>query len=218
MAHYPDHETYRALYLRYINGRDVGELLSLLQPLEDTRVLDLCGGGGGLTLEAINLGAGTVILADEEPKMVPHGFLEHPKVHVYFGPVRMTLADLMEKGIQFDRIACRQAVNYWLNESTAEMVAEVMTPGGIFAFNTFNVKPSEIPRVLQYELENHTFVEVSWLVEDTVHHLQVRDGLEAHSTSFRWLSPERFRELLDPYFAVTEHRHGKTSLYRCIKK
>ena len=98
------------------------------------------------------------------------------------------------------------------------MVADVMAPGGVFAFNTFNRKPSEKPRVLQYELEGHSFVEVSWLVGDIVHHLQAREGMVPHQTSFRWFSPESLREMLKPYFVVIEIRHEKTSLYRCEKR
>lgn len=217
MEQYPDYETYRALYVRYYNGRDVAELLRLLYPLDGTSVLDLCGGDGRLTLKALAAGARTVALVDVESKMVPSVLWQHEQVRVIIREVCFALSASIMSGELFDRIVCQQAVNYWLDEDTAGNVANVLEPGGIFAFNTFNQKPPEKPRALQYELEGRAFVEVSWLVGDKVHHLQVRDGMRPHHTVFRWLSPERLRELLNPYFNVSEERRGKTSLYRCEK-
>jgi len=218
MDPYPDYRTYQALYLRYYSGRDVAELLRLLEPLRDTCVLDLCGGDGRLALEALTLGVRETVLVDAEQTMIPPALLQHPKVRVYVKSVHDTLSAMKSRGELFDRIACRQAVNYWLNEQTAELAANVLRHRGIFAFNTFNRKPSEKPRVLQYEIGGHAFVEVSWLIESTVHHLQVRDGMVPHYTSFEWLSPERLHKILGPHFGVVEEKHEKSSLYRCEKK
>lgn len=214
MESYPDYETYQALYARYYD-RGVAELLKLLEPLDGTNVLDLCGGDGRLTLKALESGAKEVILVDAEPKMVPSLVWNHKQVRVVINKVHLALSNLIRDNERFDRIVCQQAVTYWLNEGTAERIAQVLKPGGFFVFNTFNQKPPEKPRVLEYELDGHSFVEVSWLVGDKVHHLQVRDGLEPHYTAFLWLSPERLRALLEPYFVVKEERHEKTSLYRC---
>ncbi len=215
---YPDYETYRALYARYYRGRDIGELLRLLDPLEGTRILDLCSGDGRLALIALADGAHEADIVDASPVMIPKDLLMHVRINVHVQEVSGALIALRREGISFDRIGCRQAVNYWLDEVTAEQVAMSLKPGGIFAFNTFNQKPSTIPRALEYEYSGHQFAEVSWLVGDTVLHVQVRDGMESHTTSFAWISPERFRNLLGPYFAITEERDGKTSLYRCEKK
>lgn len=217
MGQYPDYETYRALYARYYI-REVTDLLHLLEPLNGMSTMDLCGGDGRLTLKMITSGAQSVLFVDAEPKMVPPALWQHKRVRVVIKEVCSVLFDAIMRNESFDRIACQQAVNYWLNESTAQSVALALKPGGVFAFNTFNQKPPEKPRVMQYELDGHAFVEVSWLVGDTVHHLQVRDGMKPHYTSFQWLSPKRLRKLLKPHFIVNEEKRKRTSLYRCKKK
>lgn len=217
MMKYPDHETYRALYARY-HERGVADLLRLLEPLQDTSVIDLCGGDGRLTNKMLLSGVRSVLFVDAEPAMVPLTLRQHEQVQVMIKDVRSALAYAITHDDSFDRIVCQQAVNYWLDGYTARLLACALKPGGLFVFNTFNQRPSAKPRVLQYELEGHSFTEVSWLVGATVHHLQVRDGMQPHHTAFLWLSPERLRSLLNPYFVVNEERNGKTSLYRCEKK
>jgi len=215
---YPDHATYRALYLRYLQSRDAQELLELLKPLTLTRFLDLCCGEGQLTRGAIEENIRHACMVDAEPEMLPLEEKRSPFARMFPFTVERALRHFREERIHFERAACRQAVNYWLTPHTAEMLHAVMTPGGIFAFNTFNEKPPEKPRVLEYELEGQHFTEVSWLAEGMVHHVQVREGLPPHTTHFWWIPPEQFRKLLEPYFSVEEIRKGKTSLYKCIKK
>lgn len=217
MGRYPDYETYRALYARY-HGRGVEDLIRLIEPLEGTRVIDLCGGDGRLTNRLIDTGVRSVLFVDGEPRMVPPAIWQHKEVQVVIEQVQKALTDLMKRGETYDRIVCQQAVNYWLDEETARLLASALNPGGVFAFNTFNQRPSEIPRVLQYELNEHSFVEISWLKEREVHHLQVRDGLEPHYTSFQWLSSKRIKDILNPFFKVTEERKERSSLYRCEKR
>jgi SAM-dependent methyltransferase len=215
---YPDFETYRALYARYYHGRDVGEILQMLDPLQNARVLDLCGGDGRLSLAAIAAGAREVVLVDTSDAMIPPETKDHPQVSIFTYPVDHYLVHAAMHDEVFDGVMCRQGVNYWLDDALTRNVSLVLKPGGVFAFNTFNQRPPENPRVLQYELDGHSFAEVSSLIGDKVHHLQVRDGMKPHYTTFLWLSPERLRELLEPYFVVNEERRGKTSLYRCEKK
>lgn len=217
MGSYPDHERYRALYARY-HERGVAELLRLLIPLNGADVADLCGGDGRLTSEILASGARHVVFVDAESRMVPETIRKHERVIVMIEEVHVALTKIIENEHLLDRIVCQQAVNYWLNEETAIAVANALKPGGIFAFNTFNQKPSEKPRVLEYELGGGAFVEISWLVGEIVHHVQIRDGLSPHETAFLWLSPEKIRGLLEPYFVIDEDRHKKTSLYRCEKK
>lgn len=217
MAKYPDYETYRALYARYHN-RVVADILQLLEPLEGARVVDLCGGDGRLTSEALVHGAQSVLLVDSEATMIPSLLRGDERITVLIEEVHCLLAGAYQVRATYDRVVCQQAVNYWLDEETAWLIAEILTPGGRFVFNTFNRQPTEKPRVLQYELDGHAFVEVSWLAGVDVHHLQIRDGMLPHHTVFRWLSPERLREMLEPHFIVYEDRREKTSLYRCEKR
>jgi len=216
MEKYPNHETYRALYARY-HDRGVEDLLHLLLPLEDMSVADLCGGDGRLTFKMLASGAHSVFFVDREPEMVPLAIREHEQVRVEIKNVRSALEGAILRGDSFDRIVCQQAINYWLDEGSANAVATALKPGGVFAFNTFNQEPPQKPRVLEYDLGGHSFVEVSWLVGDKVHHLQVRDGMEPHHTVFLWLPSDRIREILAPFFFIEEKRHEKTSLYRCKK-
>ena len=217
MEKYPDYETYRALYARY-HQRGVEDLLGRLKPLENMSVMDLCAGDGRLTLKMLESGARSVLIVDAEAEMVPSILYQHRQVRVTINEIHHALIEVITSGEFFDRIVCQQAVNYWLDQDTARSVAATLNHGGIFVFNTFTNKPSETPRVLQYEFEEHMFVEVSWLADGFVHHVQIRDGMEPHQTSFRWLSTERFRELLFPYFEINEERREKTSLYWCQKK
>lgn len=214
---YPDGETYSKLYARYY-GRDVGELLNLLEPMRDCRFLDLCGGQGLMSIGAINAGCKNATLVDAAFKMVLPELFDHPLIKVLCGEVKEAFKLMLMQNYRYERVSCRQAINYWLNQDTAKSVADILTPGGIFVFNTFNQKPPEKPRVMEYELGGCNFVEVSWLVGNMVHHVQIRDGLEPHQTSFKWLPPGVIHGWLEPYFEVTEERKGRSSIYRCIKK
>lgn len=218
MNHYPDYHTYETLYSRFVNGRDESQLLELLAPLQGARVLDLCCGKGTLTLKALEAGANSVVAVDAEPKMMTPALIEHPNVKIFETDVGDALQFLRTYDESFDRVVCRQAINYWLDEETVELTAAILIPEGIFAFNTFNEKPTEKPHAREYELENRTFVEVNWMIDEMVHHLQVCEGMTHHHTVFRWLSPEHIHTILEPFFIVTEHRHGKTSLYQCRKR
>ena len=219
MEKYPDYQTYRALYARYFDGgRSVVELLQLLQPLRGVRLLDLCAGEGWVTIAALDEYVREVVLVDQESAMIPADMLDHPQVRVQIMPVRDALLQMHVRSESVDRIVCRQALNYWLNPETAKLAADVLAPRGILAFNTFNERPSEKPYVREYKLGDHSFVEVSWLIGDTVHHVQVREGMAPHHTSFKWLSPRTIRQLLELYFDVDHERRGKTSLYKCMKK
>lgn len=218
MEQYPNYRTYQRLYAKYFFGRDISELLDLLGPLQNKHVLDLCCGEGKLAEEALLRGAASVTLVDQEPRMVSESMYEHPRAKVFTTGVWPALSALRSTRTYFDGIVCRQGVNYWLSDVTAHQVSTILNEAGVFAFNTFNQKPEAKPRVLEYELDDHNFVEVSWLVGNVVHHVQVRDGMEPHHTEFLWLAPETIRGFLEPYFAVTEEIRGKTSIYRCIKK
>jgi hypothetical protein len=215
---YPDHKTYRALYARYYLGRPVEELLEFLKPLHDHRVLDICGGDGQLALGAIARGAREAVLVDQSSGMIPDELRKCGKILVHEVQIENFLMHAYLTGEFYERAVCRQGVNYWLNEDTARNLSLVLKPGAIFVFNTFHQKPAEKPRVLEYDLDGHMFVETSWSIGDVVHHIQVRGGMEPHYTSFHWLSPDRLQRILTPYFVVVEDRRGATSIYRCQRR
>lgn len=214
MDKYPSAETYRKLYQRFYEGRSVQDLIELAHPIEDKTVLDLCGGDGRLALKAVQCGAKAVILVDREKNMT----VESPDIKIFISSVQEFLNDCKTWKCKFDRILCQQAVNYWLDHNTAKLVSEVLKQEGIFVFNTFYNKPSEKPTAKAYEIDGLNFVEISWLVGNMVHHVQIMEGMESHTTEFMWLSPEYLMDTLSEYFDVEVKRDRNSSLYRCIKK
>lgn len=216
---YPDRETYRKLYARYLTRRPAAVLLDLAGDLSGKRVVDLCGGAGELSVGAAERGAADVTWVDQCAQMCDTAAVLAAGVSVHHMDVGLWLFIPKRKESRADVIFCRQAVNYWLDGDGALSVAENLRPGGLFIFNTFNRKPAAKPTVKEYELEGRKYVEVSWLGPDNVvRHVQNCEGLEPHATRFDWISPKKFREWLGPFFEVEERRHGGTSLYRCQKK
>ena len=224
MSGYPDHETYKALYKRFYDGRKPGKLLCLAGDLKGKTVIDLCAGDGRLSLEAVNRGANLIWLFEKEYKMVSYEALHQPQIQTHTINLvtwleNMWYAMLSSSKVDvFDTAFCQQGVNYWLNNATVKHIPVVLKKGGLFIFNTFNKKPPEKPLVKKYELNGKEFVEVSWLIGDTVHHVQIREDMAPHTTSFKWLSPEYLEKILSPYFSITVQNDGSSAIYRCSKK
>ena len=129
--------------------------------------------------------------------------------------------DVIERKLQLklDIVFCRQAVNYWMNPECAASLANIINPGGLFIFNTFNTKPSTDPIVKEYYLYDIKFIEISYIDENgMVHHVQIREGLPPHTTQFRWLSKTYFKNCLDKWFNVDIITKNKTDVYKCTKK
>jgi len=223
MNHYIHKDTYRKLYARYLppHGRSETEMVDLAGDFKGKVVLDLCGGAGAIALECVERHAKTVALLDGCVAMVDVATLERKGVRVWVADVDEFLRIPAPDRWLFDVVFCRQAVNYWFDEETIEGLAAKIAPDGIFIFNTFNRKPPERPVVKQYSLSDgdgtHHFVEVHWCVDGIVHHVQVCEGMEPHCTAFRWSSPERFREVLEPCFDLDVRTDGPTYIYVCRK-
>lgn len=218
MNEYPDHETYKKLYERFYEGRSVEDFFDLAGSMKDKKVLDLCGGDGRLSLEAVGRGAREAWLVEKERPMISNAAWASSRVVVCPQRLETALEYFLKAELRFDCALCRQAVNYWLNEETAKPLADVLVRGGIFVFNTFNRKPPTKPAVKEYELNGVRFVEASWLAGDIVHHVQIREGMPCHANSFKWLSPEYLENILTLSFLITLKKEGGTSLYRCVKK
>ncbi len=216
---YPDHGTYEALYAKYLE-RGVDEIIGALPKVAGALVLDLCGGNGRLSRALLKGRARRVILVDQESAMVPNDLVyTEAKFRFLKGDVPYILSYLLVHNKEaFDYVVCQQAINYWLSADAAQGLCWIMRSGGVFVFNTFNEKPSETPQVKQYVHGGHSFVETAWCTGDVVHHVQVRDGMQPHYTTFKWISPDQYREWLEPYFVVEEKRNGRSSLYVCTKK
>ena len=218
---YPSIATYEDLYARYLD-RPVSELVDFAGDVKGKVVWDLCCGGGRLAGECLRRGASFVLAVDGSPEMtynLRHAFTAKPdkRFRLEVADVRNYISLSMAETPDF--VFCRQAVNYWLDEMSAGDLAERMPKGSVFAFNTFTNCPSEMPTTKKYTFKGHEFVEVSWLVlPNTVHHVQIRDGLEPHVTTFRWIPPSEFIRILEPHFSLTGHGRDKTGLWRCERK
>lgn len=224
---YPDHQTYRRLYAKYLDKRPASELVDLAGDLEDKTVVDLCSGEGEITRLCLERGAYRVYMVDSESDMMDleplYGFQVQPCVV----DVGTWLCNFRQGGLPpfADVVFCRQAVNYWFMSETSRYLPSIMKSGGTFIFNTFHKKPSSKPTVKEYSCDGHEFVEVHWLVPDQngsgldfVHHVQIRDGLPCHATQFTWISHEEFHSrLLGMYFLTEEIVDGSTSIYICRK-
>lgn len=216
-----DSKTYKELYKRFYDKRGPEELLDLAGSLKDKTILDLCAGDGRLSLEAIKRGANCIYVVEKERQMLSEALWQN----AYEPPnIILPLVEKVEELLttfgdinHMDAVFCQQAVNYWLNGDTAKLVADILKKNHFFIFNTFSQKPPEKPAVKEYELDGKKFVEVSWLVGETVHHIQIREGMTPHISKFKWLSPEYLDEILKPYFAIEVIRDGNTAIYRCSK-
>ena len=218
---YPDWRTYEALYQRY-QERPVGDLVDVAGDVRGKRVLDLCGGSGRLAEECVGRGAADVLLVDESRRMT--GRLRRKRgIRLFPGRVQEMLAvaaplyrDAPRLGPDF--VFCRQAVNYWIDTAAAKALAGLMPAASVFVFNTFNTKPKEEPHATSYFVGQDLCTEIGYRVGDVVHHVQCREGYRPHVTSFLWISPKEFREMLSPCFEAEEVRHGRTSIWRCVRR
>lgn len=215
---YPDRETYRMLYRRYVDDRSrpSGELLDLAGDLAGKAVLDLCGGSGALSLDATRRGAASVTMVDLASQMADLEALSKEGVRAKFAEVAGWLSQAEARS--FDAAFCRQAVNYWLTPEAASALAGVLRPGAPFVFNTFSRQPPRNPAdgIKSYLLDGRGFVELSWLCPDgTVQHVQCREGVAPHATRFRWIPEEEYRSMLEPHFSLEIRKDGGTDLYVC---
>jgi len=198
-------------------------MIDLAGDLTDKRVLDLCGGAGEIALECVSRGASHVTLVDQCADMTDIEPLKKAGVEVCVFEVEHYLFIPKMESSLADVVFCRQAVNYWFDKETAGTLAKNVKPGGLFIFNTFNQRPSPEPKVKEYELEDEKgiawkFVEVSWRIGRTVHHVQIREDMEPHHTTFQWIWPEFFKGILAHYFDVEVKTDGGTDIYICRKK
>jgi SAM-dependent methyltransferase len=218
---YPDGEIYEKLYEVYLDGRSAEELVDLAGDVEGKAVWDLCCGTGRVSEICVERGA-TVCAVDASYGMTKP-LMEKLKAGAFEGNLALRMLEVktfLSDPIFFkaDVAICRQGVNYWLDEECVELMAKRMPKGSVFVFNTFHSKPMRKPKVREYIHNDKWFVEVSWLLGDVVHHIQVRDGMEPHVTSFKYISPKEFSRILTPYFAIGVQRDGNTSLYKCIRR
>ena len=146
--------------------------------------------------------------------MIPKD-LENLGIKVYNASIERFVETTKEK---YTKVFCEQAINYWLLSIDVEKFSNIFEKEGLFVFNTFSNKPSIKPMIKEYEIENKKYLEISYLVNEKVYHIQVREGYEPHFTIFDWISEETYLKLLSPYFDIKIKDNGKSALYICKRK
>ena len=218
---YPNYATYNKLYARYVYKRPVSELVDHAGDLDGKFVVDLCGGEGRLATHVTSRFRAIVKLVDESPCMLPNSEDLPHGVERFTSTVFSFLADCADNAL--DVVFCRQAINYWFDNSTIRLLAKKMKSGGKFIFNTFMYKPPEKPQVKEYLYVSDegtlNYVEISWRVGETIHHVQICEGMEPHSTCFRQIDMDQMvntlrKNGLEPKI----YPDSKTLIYACTKE
>lgn len=214
---YPSKEVYYDLYKRF-QSRDPYELVNYYQsPLDQKSILDVCAGNGRLSQSIVDKGHKSFIyLLDKEITMLPEiensGFAGIYSMDVY------NFIEEYYKDEKFDVIFCQQAINYWLKHVDIEKFSKMFKQKGQFIFNTFNKKPGTFssPTIKEYEIGNDKFLEISYIENKRVYHIQIMNNQKPHLTSFDWLSDKKINKLLSPYFDIKKYVDGTTSIYNCF--
>jgi len=214
---------YEALYAKYLIRPS--RLLVAPDPAvaldKDTRLLDLCSGSGAVVKAAMDMGiAPENIVAVEESQAMSFELHRHGPIHVVHGNMGyLGLYNMLAKHGPYDLITCRQAVNYWWHLEIVEAIVGLLGEDGCFVFNTFNTQPSDVPQTKQYIHGDHQFAEIAYLIGDSVQHVQAREGMGMHMTTFRWIEPTTFEgvleELSDQHLLASwvRLREGTTDTY-----
>jgi SAM-dependent methyltransferase len=209
---YPKYTEYEKMYKRYFN-KGVEYLINKAELSKNDKVLDICGGNGRLTRELLKI-CDDVSYLDKEADMIPEDLEKHG-VKVYNEDVESFVSSSNKK---YNKVFCEQAINYWLLNIDIEKFSNIFLPNGLFIFNTFSNMPTKTPMIKQYTIDGINYLEISYLVNNKVEHIQIREGYPPHFTEFDWISKEQYNELLSPYFDIELFDDGKSSLYKCKRK
>ena len=88
---YPNGKLYETLYAKYINEKNLFEMMDLAGDYKGKKFLDICSGTCRATKEAITRGTSKCAVIDKSEDMLPNGYLTYKKVYIYCGDIRDTL-------------------------------------------------------------------------------------------------------------------------------
>lgn len=221
---------YEQLYKAYLK-RPIDELLLAGGDIKNKSILDISAGNMRLSKRAKELGCGRIGVIEPAKSMLPED------KNKYAADIVCCLIDDITsqrlEGIQgdccnyinfflcngkYDFAFCQQGINYWFSKYNIETVVEMLNKNGKFIFNTFNEKPSHIPQFKAYTIDKRGYLE-SWQREGSiVYHIQMCEFMRPHFTSFKWIAPEEFDEVLSKYFSnITTKIDKHTTIYICEK-
>lgn len=209
---YPKYTDYEKMYKRYFE-KGVRYFIDKADLKEDDKVLDICGGNGRLTKE-LRKKCNDISYLDKEADMIPDE-LKKLGIKVFHEDIESFIHHTEKK---YHKVFCEQAINYWLLNTDIKQFSTIFEPNGLFIFNTFSMKPTTKPMIRQYEIDGINYLEVSYLVNHKVEHIQIREDYPPHFTEFDWIPKEQYIELLSPYFDIELIDNGKSSLYICKRK
>lgn len=202
-------DRYDTLYSRWLE--DPGSLLDLAGYSPGGRLLDLCGGTGAVSSEAIRRGSDSskITLLDLNPRARNLG------IHQIRGQAE-DVDHLVGPHDPFDVVICRQAIAYLDLAPTLRGVAAILRSGGVLAFNSFR-RPRWGWRV--YDYGGHRFLEASGhLLGWRVFHLQWGLGIGIDVTVFRWHRETEIQRALSEDFDVETHPTQNGIRWRCIRR
>ena len=208
-------DQYAQLYARWLENP--GGLLDLAGYKPGDRLLDLCGGTGAVSLEALRRGAdpSTILLVDLNPRCPDTRIEQVAGDANNIGP---SVFGARQPGClhSFDVIVIRQAAAYlaW-NFTLILWLAALLKPDGKLVFNTF-VQPKWALKT--YKHSGTRYFEASGYLGKTVWHLQAAPSIGWDVSKFQHHSEEEVRSALAYIFTVQTIQTGKSIHWICTPK
>ena len=206
---------YDRLYARWLDRP--GNLLDIAGYKPGQRLLDLCGGTGAVSLEALRRGAdpSTVTLMDLNPRC------PDTRIEQLTGDAdRLGETVFGERQPQclhsYDIIVIRQAAAYleW-NIHMLMWLGALLSPTGKLVFNTF-AKPRWSLKTYLYKGVRYYEGSAYW--GKTVWHVQAAPSIGVDVTRFRYIPKEDMLSKLEKVFNVTLADDGKSLRWVCTLK
>lgn len=201
-------EHYNNLYSRYL--QNPGKLLEMVGYVPQHDLLDLCGGTGAISLEALKLGSlpSRITLVDLNPRC------KNQHIRQLSGQAIDMMKQLCDEGKIFDTIVCRQAFAYLdiegkSGEELAQLLATLIRPGGSFIFNSF-IRPRFHAKT--YRFQGQRFIELAGYLSRRIFRLQLNLGFGHDLTISKWHREERIFEIFNTYFNM-ETRWSANAIY-----
>lgn len=198
--------SYERLYSRWLENP--GSLLDLASydPKKD-RLVDLCGGTGAVSLEAVRRGAVYApTLIDLNPRC------KDARVKQVSGDVQNVEAYVNLK--KTDVCVIRQSLGYLDLDKVFELVRKALKPGGRLAFNAFS-KPRW--KVSTYRHEDRRHFEISAFFGKKVFHIQASPSIGADMSIFGHHSKDEIRKALTGFASCDISDDGKSLRVLAIK-
>jgi len=202
-------KNYDLLYRRYL--KDPGHLLTLgnYNPQED-RLLDLAGGTGAVSNNALLRGGLEIDLVDIAPRINNSMLTIHRQDSGEF---------LLGSNRGYSLIVCRQAINYMDVKKVFVGAWKSLFPNGRLVFNTF-LKPKRI-KFMSYNILEKKYHELSIFLFRKIFHWQILRKPEfiMDFTVFNYYPIDYLEnELLNAGFSKVEKIIKNNSVYLIAKK